>query len=407
MFLVSPQGGIFYTTMMEDDYRRTNLLTGPFKDSQLAHTFNRAVLISEPHISFFEYFPPSKRMSAFMGMPIREEGKVIGVVCMQIDDQKIKELSGRYWGLGKTEEMVFSEKRGNHVCIVAPLRHAPDAAFKKRIAIGSDEAIPIQMAAQARDGVGHSVDYRGIDIIAVWRHLHYPGWGLVVKMDASEVFTPALRYKTWVSILGIATFVVVVIATVFISRSISKPIIKLTNSTKAIALGDFSHKVEIKSGDEIGLLSVSFNKMAEQLKESKEELEIRVQERTESLFKSESKIRAIVENAADAIITINEHGVIDMFNLTAEKMFGYRAEEVRGKNVSMLMPQPYKDEHDGYIDNYISTGVKNVIGIGREVVGLRKNGESFPMALSVAEVETKGKSLRRERGLQNCSIKLP
>ena len=94
---------------------------------------------------------------------------------------------------------------------------------------------------------------------------------------------------------------------------------------------------------------------------------------------------AILENAADGVVTIDERGVILWVNPAAEVLFGYNAGELIGQNVKLLMPQPDRDRHDGHIANYLRTGEKKIIGIGREVVGLRKNGLRFPMYLSVCE----------------------
>lgn len=112
-----------------------------------------------------------------------------------------------------------------------------------------------------------------------------------------------------------------------------------------------------------------------------------------ALAESEQRMRAILETAVEGIITINERGVVDLMNPAAEKIFGYRAEEVIGQNVSMLMPTPYSAEHDRYLANYANTGQARIIGIGREVVGRRKDGSVFPMDLSVSEVKLPGRRL--------------
>ncbi len=104
------------------------------------------------------------------------------------------------------------------------------------------------------------------------------------------------------------------------------------------------------------------------------------------LKKREKRIRTVLDNTVDGIITIDEHGIIETFNYSAEKIFGYRASEVVGNNIKMLQPEPYHSEHDNYLKNYLNTGKKKVIGVGREVVGLRKDGKTFPLNLSVSEV---------------------
>jgi PAS domain S-box-containing protein len=105
-----------------------------------------------------------------------------------------------------------------------------------------------------------------------------------------------------------------------------------------------------------------------------------------TLGDTEERLRAILQTAVEGIITIDEKGIVESMNPAAEKTFGFRAQEVIGKNVSVLMPSPYREEHDGYLGNYIGSGHAKIIGIGREVVGQRKDGSVFPMDLAVSEV---------------------
>ncbi|MBC7913800.1 MAG: PAS domain-containing sensor histidine kinase [Pyrinomonadaceae bacterium] len=104
-------------------------------------------------------------------------------------------------------------------------------------------------------------------------------------------------------------------------------------------------------------------------------------------------LNAIIETAIDGIITIDSRGTIETMNPAALKLFGYQHNEVRGKNICVLMPEPDKSAHDGYIHRYQNTGEKRIIGVGREVFGLRKNGTTFPFRLAVSEVEYENRKI--------------
>src|SRR5215475_4777824 len=104
-----------------------------------------------------------------------------------------------------------------------------------------------------------------------------------------------------------------------------------------------------------------------------------------------AKLRGILESAVTAIITIDERGLIEQVNPATQRLFGYAEDELVGKNVKVLMPEPYRTEHEVYIANYLETGAKRIIGIGREVSGRRKDGTSFPLHLSVSEFEADGR----------------
>jgi two-component system, LuxR family, sensor kinase FixL len=132
--------------------------------------------------------------------------------------------------------------------------------------------------------------------------------------------------------------------------------------------------------------------------------------------KTDTLFRTLIETAVDGIIVINGDASIQIYNAACERLFGYRSDEVVGRNVKMLMPPPYRGEHDGYIERYRHTGIKRIIGIGRDVFGQRKDGTTFPMYLSVGESTVEGKVIyvgiirdlteqegaaRRTRELQN------
>ena len=105
------------------------------------------------------------------------------------------------------------------------------------------------------------------------------------------------------------------------------------------------------------------------------------------------RLESILANAVDAIITTDENGIVRSANPATEKLFGYPLDEVIGQNVKMLMPLPFSVEHDQYLKNYAATGIKKIIGIGREVVGQRQDGTTFQVHLAVSEIQVEGRKV--------------
>ena len=106
----------------------------------------------------------------------------------------------------------------------------------------------------------------------------------------------------------------------------------------------------------------------------------------EATFAREAHLQSILDTIPDAMVVIDERGGMQSFSAAAERLFGFSAADVLGKNVSVLMPPPYRGDHDNYIDRYLRTGERRIIGVGRVVVGQRSDGSTFPMELTVGEM---------------------
>jgi len=110
----------------------------------------------------------------------------------------------------------------------------------------------------------------------------------------------------------------------------------------------------------------------------------------DALQNSEARWRAVIDSAVDGIVVIDARGCIETFNPAAERLFGHTQQEVLGRNVNMLMPSPYHEEHDGYLARYLETNRATIIGVGRDVLALRKDGTTFPVHLSVGQMTVRG-----------------
>lgn len=110
---------------------------------------------------------------------------------------------------------------------------------------------------------------------------------------------------------------------------------------------------------------------------------------TENALAREAHVQSILDTIPDAMIVIDEHGIIQSFSAAAERLFGYTVAEVLGQNVKMIMPSPYRERHDGYLEHYLRTGERRIIGIGRVVLGERRDGSTFPIELAVGEMKSR------------------
>jgi two-component system sensor kinase FixL len=143
------------------------------------------------------------------------------------------------------------------------------------------------------------------------------------------------------------------------------------------------------SGDAVnaaafGVIGIGVAWIGESFRQSR----VRATASTENALAREAHVRSILETIPDAMIVIDERGIIQSFSSAASRLFDYAPGDVLGKNIKMLMPSPYRESHDGYLERYLRTGERRIIGIGRVVVGERKDGSTFPMELSVGEMRS-------------------
>ncbi len=336
LLVISSGGDIVFSMKHEKDFG-TNLKTGPYKDSELAKSFIGAATLMETSVSDFRYYEPSQEPDAFIAAPIYREGVTIGVLAAQMNAKTIYELVQDYTGLGKTGETIIASRIGDRAVFLNPLRHDPDAAFKREVVFGSDQGLPIQQAVQGIKGTGIFEDYRGKETLAAWRYLPHLRLGMVVKQDTAEAF--ALVYILRNRLLGIGSvaLLALICAALLLSRTISAPIKNLTRTTRLMAGGDMSARADIRGGDDIGVLGMTFNKMAEKLQRQTDSLERMVEERTEKLKialndsqDARDKIDGIIKSIADGLIVTDSQNKIVLMNRAAEELLGVRLSSAIG-----------------------------------------------------------------------------
>jgi PAS domain S-box-containing protein len=232
-----------------------------------------------------------------------------------------------FGGFGNTGELVLAYLDDDKI-VYRLIQRYPEK-YKKPIPMGSDIAEPMQQALLMKSGSMVGKDYRGVRVLGAYEFIKFHKWGIVAKIDLAEIYTPL--FKTGLVACGITIFMIILGTAIYM---------KITQS---IAIKD--------------------------------------QER-------ENFIQNILNTVIDGIVTIDSRGIIQSVNNAMLQIFGYAESEMVGKNVNIIMPEPYCVDHDKYIESYLSTGKSKVIGIGRHVEGKRKGGEIFPMYLGVAELKT-------------------
>ena len=199
----------------------------------------------------------------------------------------------------------------------------------------------------------------------------------VLGLPWRDAFAEADRlFQREVAFTSLAFLLAMLVALIGAEVWILRPIGATQDAVRRVAAGDLRARAELRpaASPELRELALSFNDMARSLKSQQE-----------ALIASESRFRAVVETAPDGIVIIDEQGIVRFVNPAAARLFAHPQGDLLGRNVACLMPEPDRSLHDGYIRRYLQTGEARIIGIGREVMGERKDGTSFPVSLSIGE----------------------
>ena len=244
----------------------TSLFAGELATSELAVGFDRSQTLMQSNLCGFQIYAGASVPVAFATSPVIENGKVIGVLAIGFDAQRVWHLLSDLSGLGDTGEIVTSQKDGEDMLVTIPLRHNPDAAFKLKILAGVNKSTAAKLAANGNRGFGNALDYRGENVVAAWCYLPSYRWGMTVKQDTSEAY--ALLSFQRNLILGISLVIVlgVIVTALIVARSISNPIRAAVRVAKLVAAGDLRTSINETSDDETGVLLTSIQIMTYDLR---------------------------------------------------------------------------------------------------------------------------------------------
>ncbi len=244
-----------------------NLYSPELSRKELSEVFDRARTILESEFSDFEYNPERKQATAYIAAPVLDRGAIHGVVALRMNNSLISNIVEDYSGLGDTGETVVGTRIENEVLFVTPLRHDPNAAFRKRVSIAAGLALPLVKATDGVRGDGILTDYRGKEVMGVWRYLPYFRWGMVVKMDTAEFFEPLTSQRNLLIALGIILLTGVVLIALLVASSLTRPLLQLGDTARAVSAGDLTHQMPVHSNgqNELGILLQGFTDMTSNL----------------------------------------------------------------------------------------------------------------------------------------------
>ena len=219
-------------------------------------------------------FPHNPHLSDDLGIntlevasPIRsmKNGETAGIIINAYNEEIIDKITNRREGMGNSGEIVIGHRDGDYIQFINSLKYSSDSSINSKVRLDEKAAEPMRLALEGKHGtiIGH--DYRDINVVAAYQYIPSIGWGLVAKMDKTEVFAPLTMLRNIAILLGGVSSIAVTVVGIAFSISTSKPINRLTVASERISDGNYDHKVEIDRNDEIGALANSFNNMTSKL----------------------------------------------------------------------------------------------------------------------------------------------
>jgi PAS domain S-box-containing protein len=421
---VGTGGHIAYSVFKEVDYG-TSLLDGPYSDTNFAEAYRAARDATDKDfvklVDFEPYRPSYNAPAAFIASPIYDGDEKIGVLIFQMPVDRINDImtNKQEWsevGLGESGEtylvgddfMIRNQSRfliedrenyfkaideiGVPLTTLGRIRNLNSTIGLQEVKTAGTES-----ALQGETGTSIFPDYRGVPVLSSFKPLDLPdvNWVIMSEIDEEEAFADVRSLGLRILAGAAGLIVVIIAASVFFSRSITRPLETLTENAGDLASGNMDVEIRVSSRDEIGELAYNFDTMrmsiatlVDGLEDANRFLEEKVAERTQELERATEQISAIVGTAPDAIITIDANQNIILFNPQAEIIFGYSADEVVGQSLTMLMPKDVRTGYQREIDMLQSESAESHhLGAQSGIEGQRKDGTIFPAEVGISKFE--------------------
>jgi PAS domain S-box-containing protein len=303
----------------------------------------------------------------------------LGVLVIDTDASNIIKSITDYHGLGETGETLLVRRNdAGDALFLTPARFEPDSALRRTVSAENLQSPFIRALQDQEQLLTDEVDYTGQSVIAVTRYIDNAGWGLVVQRRMSDAYAPIVSLRRSLLLLIGLSAVAVILASLYIAGTITRPIIRLTEVATRISGGALGERAEVSTGDEVGILAQAFNQMTEDLVED-------INERRQA----EEKFQALLKSAPDAIVIVDHTGEITLANLRAELLFGYDSTELIGKPVEMLMSKRHRHEGVSMWQAFIDEPQSRPMEDGHDQYGVHKDGSEIPIEISLAPIETR------------------
>ncbi len=259
IFITDLKGKILYSTVGQLDIQNIRQVVDGY-DETLVPGAKKGVF-------FGRVFKEEKDFYIVAGAPVADvSGKQAGLCFLKIDLAPVYRMLNIDLNLGKTVETVLTAKNGQRAVILNPVKSQPGVALVKGVFLGSREGEAMQEAVSGNEGTGHALDYRDVETLAVWRYIKELKWGLVVKIDMSELRADALIVLKKFAIYGSLIFLFTLLITLLVSQLLMNPMLSLKADLESLSHGVLPDKIEVKSNDEVGAMAGTANQLTQGLR---------------------------------------------------------------------------------------------------------------------------------------------